>query len=239
MERVTDTSLSGLDRLRAALAASPLPGAAPLLHQVDDYIAPRLANLDAPLLAVVGGSGSGKTTLLKMLTGLLKPASGTVEVRGTIQMVFQDPRGSLNPRLRVGRSIKEAGPDVAQALVDVGLHPSDAQKYPHEFSGGQHQRISIARALVGRPDILLADEAVSALDVTVRRQILELLDRLVDEYGLTLVFVTHDLGVVKEMCSSVAVVHEGRIVEHGPVDEIWEHPQHSYTQRLLAAAKLP
>lgn len=190
-------------------------------------------------LAVVGGSGSGKTTLLKMLTGLLKPASGTIEIHGKIQMVFQDPRGSLNPRLRVGRSIKEGGPDVAQALVDVGLQPSDAKKYPHEFSGGQRQRISIARALVGRPDILLADEAVSALDVTVRRQILELLDRLVDEYGLTLVFVTHDLGVVKEICSSVAVVHEGRIVEHGPVDEIWEHPQHPYTQRLLAAAKLP
>ncbi|MCQ9337344.1 ABC transporter ATP-binding protein [Corynebacterium phoceense] len=188
-------------------------------------------------VGLIGESGSGKSQTALSIMGLVAH-SGEVELDGKAAMVFQEPLSALDPLMKISRQLHYAGA-TPESLKDVDLDPAVAKRYPHELSGGQRQRISIARALVGRPDILLADEAVSALDVTVRRQILELLDRLVDEYGLTLVFVTHDLGVVKEMCSSVAVVHEGRIVEHGPVDEIWEHPQHSYTQRLLAAAKLP
>lgn len=152
-------------------------------------------------------------------------------------MVFQDPRGSLDPRMTVGRSIAEPG-DVSRArveevLAEVGLDPSAADKYPHEFSGGQRQRISIARALSVHPEVLLADEAVSALDVSVRAQILNLLQRLSREYGLTTVFVSHDLGVIHEICSDVAVFQGGRIVERGSSDAVYTNPQHAYTQQLL------
>ncbi|HKM24226.1 MAG TPA: ATP-binding cassette domain-containing protein, partial [Corynebacterium sp.] len=189
-------------------------------------------------LGVVGGSGSGKTTLLRQLAGLDSPTSGTVRVDAGVQVVFQDPQSSLNPRLRVGRSVAEGGGDrsrVLEVLAEVGLPPDAAERYPHQFSGGQRQRISIARAVAGKPEILLADEPVSALDVSVRAQVLELLDRLVDEYGLTLVFISHDLSVVREVCSTVAVMHKGRIVEHGPTEEVWADPQDEYTRSLLAA----
>jgi len=189
-------------------------------------------------LGIVGGSGSGKTTLLRQLAGLDSPTSGTVRVDAGVQVVFQDPQSSLNPRLRVGRSVAEGGGDharVLEVLAEVGLPPDAAERYPHQFSGGQRQRISIARAVAGRPEILLADEPVSALDVSVRAQVLELLDRLVDEYGLTLVFISHDLSVVREVCSTVAVMYRGRIVEHGPTETVWADPQDEYTRSLLAA----
>ena len=191
-------------------------------------------------LGVVGGSGSGKTTLLRQFAGLDSPDSGTVAVDAGVQVIFQDPQSSLNPRLRIGRSVAEGmrRPDqtrVAEFLAEVGLPADTAGRLPHQFSGGQRQRISIARAVAGKPEILLADEPVSALDVSVRAQVLDLLDRLVDEYGLTLVFISHDLSVVREVCSTVAVMHQGRIVEYGPTEQIWAAPQHEYTRSLLAA----
>lgn len=191
-------------------------------------------------LGVVGGSGSGKTTLLRQLAGLDVPDSGTVTVDAGVQVVFQDPQSSLNPRLRIGTSVAEGMPRpdqtrVAEVLAEVGLPTDAAGRFPHQFSGGQRQRISIARAVAGKPEILLADEPVSALDVSVRAQVLDLLDRLVDEYGLTLVFISHDLSVVREVCSTVAVMHQGQIVEHGPTERIWADPQHEYTRSLLAA----
>ena len=191
---------------------------------------------------LVGGSGSGKSTLLKMIAGLTQPTSGTIDVSGSLQMVFQDPQGSLDPRMTVRSIIAEGLPDkrnvparVEEVLNAVGLLPEHADRYPHEFSGGQRQRISIARAIIGRPEILLADEAVSALDVSVRSQILDLLNSLVADLDLTLLFISHDLAVVRQLCTHVAVMHEGEIVEQGPIESIWENPQHSYTQALLLA----
>ena len=190
---------------------------------------------------LVGGSGSGKSTLLNMIAGLTQPTSGNVTVSGSLQMVFQDPQGSLDPRMTVRSIIAEGLPEkhdvtaqVDKVLAAVGLLPEHATRYPHEFSGGQRQRISIARAIVGNPDILLADEAVSALDVSVRLQILDLLNSLVEQLDLTLLFISHDLAVVRQLCTHVAVMHEGEIVEQGPIEQIWENPQHSYTQALLS-----
>ena len=191
-------------------------------------------------LGIVGASGSGKSTLLKLIAGLEAPTAGNIEVKAGVQMVFQDPFSSLNPRLRIGRIIAEGGGSdehSAEILAEVGL-PTDATgRLPHEFSGGQRQRISIARSVAGHPDILLADEAVSALDVSVRSQVLDLLDSLVDDYGLTLVFVSHDLHVVRQICDEVIVMRDGQIVEAGAVDKIWQDPAHDYTARLLAAAR--
>lgn len=208
---------------------------------------------------IVGGSGSGKSTLLKILGGLDKPDEGHVELFGsplsefsrkdlsqTVQLVFQDPASSLDPRMPIGLSIAEPlrgrglnkqqrMARVAEVLIDVGLDPEMATRLPHEFSGGQRQRISIARALSVRPKILLADEPVSALDVSVRAQVLALLDRMAADYGLTLLFVSHDLAVVRELCTHVAVVNHGRIVEYGLTENIWQNPQDPYTQALLQA----
>ena len=190
---------------------------------------------------LVGGSGSGKSTLLNMIARLTQPTSGNVTVSGSLQMVFQDPQGSLDPRMTVRSIIAEGLPEkhdvtaqVDKVLAAVGLLPEHATRYPHEFSGGQRQRISIARAIVGNPDTLLADEAVSALDVSVRLQILDLLNSLVEQLDLTLLFISHDLAVVRQLCTHVAVMHEGEIVEQGPIEQIWENPQHSYTQALLS-----
>ena len=209
---------------------------------------------------IVGESGCGKSTLLRLLTALDEPTSGRVEVAGepiagrperqlrwlrdSMQIVFQDPMGSLDPRMnvtdiiaeplhRASRSERRAR--VEELLEQVGLPLGSADKYPHEFSGGQRQRIAIARALVTRPKILIADEAVSALDVSVRAQVLNLLDDLVEEYQLTLVFVSHDLNVVRHSCDAVAVMNAGRIVECGPADAVIESPQHPYTAELVAA----
>lgn len=195
-------------------------------------------------LGIVGGSGSGKTTLLKILAGLDKPTSGTVSVEGGTQMVFQDPQSSLNPRMKIrdivaepliGWKTEDKNHRVVEVLGEVGLGPEVLDRYPHEFSGGQRQRISIARALGPKPAILLADEPVSALDVSVRKQVLDLLSRLVDEYGITLVFVSHDLNVVRHICTTVVVMDRGQIVERGPVDKVYANPAHDYTRILLDA----
>ncbi|WP_253858854.1 ABC transporter ATP-binding protein [Prauserella alba] len=222
----------------------------------------RGVSLDVPRgrrFGIVGESGSGKSTLVRLLAALDRPTAGTVTFEGQriddrreselgflrrrLQIVFQDPMGSLDPRMRVrdiiseplGRTRDRDG-RVAELLDAVGLPADAGAQYPHRFSGGQRQRISIARALAPRPEVLIADEAVSALDVLVRKQILELLTRLVDEYALTLVFVSHDLGVVRKMCEEVVVMRRGEIVEHGPVDEVYDAPRHDYTRELIAAA---
>jgi ABC-type glutathione transport system ATPase component len=209
---------------------------------------------------IVGESGSGKSTLLRLLAGLDRPTSGSVVVDGTdiaglpearlgflrkrLQLVFQDPMSSLDPRMRVRDIIAE--PLVAQGigarqgrvselLAAVGLSPDAADRFPHQFSGGQRQRISIARALAPRPGILLADEPVSALDVSVRAQVLNLITDLVADLALTLVFVSHDLSVVRHLCDRVAVMHQGQIVETGPTRGVYDHPQHPYTRALVSA----
>ncbi|TDC00342.1 ABC transporter ATP-binding protein [Nonomuraea longispora] len=208
---------------------------------------------------IVGESGSGKSTLLRLLCALDRPTSGSIRfdgqeisgrpekrlrfLRENLQIVFQDPMSSLDPRMRVRDLVAEplvalglpAGDRVKELLADVGLPPEAADRYPHQFSGGQRQRIAIARALAPRPQVLVADEPVSALDVSVRGQILNLLADLVDDLGLTLVFVSHDLSVVRHVCETVAVMNAGEIVETGPVDDVWEAPAHPYTQELLRA----
>jgi oligopeptide/dipeptide ABC transporter ATP-binding protein len=209
---------------------------------------------------IVGESGCGKSTLLRLLAGLDRPTAGRIVVEGTdiaplperrlrflrdrLQMVFQDPMSSLDPRMRVRDIVAEPlvaqgirAPDerVVELLAEVGMPAAAVERYPHQFSGGQRQRISIARALAPSPGLLLADEPVSALDVSVRAQVLNLISDLVDELELTLVFVSHDLSVVRHLCDRVAVMNAGEIVETGPVEQVWRDPQHHYTQRLLAA----
>ncbi|MEZ2120792.1 dipeptide ABC transporter ATP-binding protein [Corynebacterium sp. CCM 9203] len=197
-------------------------------------------------LGIVGGSGSGKTTLLRILAGLESPTTGTVTHAERAQVVFQDPMGSLDPRMRIGAIVEEpllglglSGEErrtrVAEVLGEVGIGADAVNRFPHEFSGGQRQRISIARALSVKPDVLFADEAVSALDVSVRAQVLNLLSDLVADYGLALFFVSHDLSVIRQMCSDVLVLNHGDVVEAGPVDRIWANPQADYTRELLAA----
>lgn len=213
-------------------------------------------------MGVVGESGSGKSTLLRILAGLDQPTSGSVivagnEVKGArekqllqlrqnLQIVFQDPMGSLDPRMSVAQIVSEPllvpgrkenaeirHEMVCEMLERVGLEPAHAARYPHEFSGGQRQRISIARALICRPRVVVADEPVSALDVSVRAQVLNLLAELVDEYGLTLVFVSHDLHVVRHLCDTVIVMQSGEIVEAGATETVYTNPGHPYTKKLI------
>ncbi|AZA11910.1 ATP-binding cassette domain-containing protein [Corynebacterium gerontici] len=191
-------------------------------------------------LGLVGGSGSGKTTLLRILAGLDQPTQGHVRSDGSTRMVFQDPLGSLDPKMRIREILRESNPlanteDMEHALSEVGI-PGDALlKYPHQFSGGQRQRISIARAVVAQPRILLADEPVSALDVSVRAKVLKMLDTLVEQHSLSMVFVSHDLAVIRSVCDTVAVMHDGKIVEKASTEAIFTRPQHEYTRKLLAA----
>lgn len=209
-------------------------------------------------LGVVGESGSGKSTLGRMLVGLLEPSSGQVrhagdEARGIpagVQMVFQDPVSSLNPRRSVGESIADplraagerdeaAVRDRVGALLErVGLERGHYDRYPHEFSGGQRQRVGIARALAPRPRLIVCDEPVSALDVTTQAQVTALLAELQQELGIALVFIAHDLAVVRQVSDRVAVMRGGEIVEEGPVDEVYERPAHPYTRQLLDAVPL-
>ena len=214
-------------------------------------------------LALVGESGSGKTSLARAILRLVQPSAGTVVFDGTdllalsgdplrrmrrrVQVVFQDPKASLDPRMTVGRIIREGidihriatGADaehrVEQLLGEVGLEGADAARYPHEFSGGQRQRIAIARALAVEPEFLVLDEAVSALDVTVRRQILDLLATLQRERGLSYLFIAHDLSVVERIAARVAVMQRGRILECAPTRQLFEAPTADYTRALLAA----
>lgn len=213
--------------------------------------------------ALVGESGSGKSTIAKLVVGLLAASEGTIEFDGNtmagtsgtamrdlrrrFQMIFQDPFASLNPRWRVGDIIAEPihtfgllkGADVtnrvAELLDTVGLSAKDAEKFPHEFSGGQRQRIAIARALSSKPEFIVCDEPTSALDVSVQAQILNLMKDLQDEMGLTYLFISHDLSVVRHMASRIGVLYLGRLVEVADGKRLFSNPQHPYTQMLLDA----
>ncbi|MFJ8851630.1 dipeptide ABC transporter ATP-binding protein [Streptomyces sp. NPDC102437] len=198
-------------------------------------------------LGIVGESGSGKTTLGRMLVGLLEPTSGRLTRDARVQMVFQDPVSSLNPRRSVGESVADPlrargqrdeaaiRVRVRDLLTRVGLDPDSHDRYPHEFSGGQRQRVGIARALAAEPELIVCDEAVSALDVTTQAQVTALLAELQRELGLALVFIAHDLAVVRQVSDRVAVMRQGRIVEEGAVDQVYGNPRDPYTKQLLAA----
>ncbi|MEU9863307.1 dipeptide ABC transporter ATP-binding protein [Streptomyces sp. NPDC047971] len=219
-------------------------------------------------LGIVGESGCGKSTVAKMLVNLERPTSGSIRYKGddittlspkalravrrNIQMVFQDPYTSLNPRMTVGDIIGEPyeiHPEVApkgdrrrkvQDLLDVvGLNPEYINRYPHQFSGGQRQRIGIARGLALQPEIIVADEPVSALDVSVQAQVVNLLEKLQDEFSLSYVFIAHDLSIVRHISDRVGVMYLGRIVEIGTDAQIYDHPTHPYTQALLSAVPVP
>ena len=215
-------------------------------------------------LGVVGESGSGKSTLARLVMALEAPTAGTVwfegrdlhalpagelrRVRAGLQMVFQDPFGSLDPRQPVARIVAEPleaqrigtpaerRERAGEMLAAVGLRTADLDKYPHEFSGGQRQRIAIARALVTRPKLIVADEPVSALDVSVQAQVLNLMQDLQDRFGLSYLLISHDLAVVNLVCDEVIVLHQGCVVESGPAERLFRSPEHEYTRRLLAAA---
>jgi peptide/nickel transport system ATP-binding protein len=242
------------------LPRETLFGAAPTVQALSDLSFTLHAGRS---LGVVGESGSGKSTLARLVMALEVPTSGRVvldgldlhglapaalrRARSKVQMVFQDPFGSLDPRRTVLQTVAEplavllGAPRAeqqrraAEALDAVGLRAADLAKYPHEFSGGQRQRIAIARALITRPKLIVADEPVSALDVSVQAQVLNLMQDLQDQFGVTYLFISHDLSVVDLVCDEVIVLKDGRIVEQGDPDTLFRRPQHPYTQRLLAA----
>ena len=227
------------------------------VHAVDNV---SLEIVTGEVLGLVGESGCGKSTLGRMIAGILPPSSGAAKLDGRpvmgsarrpvktttrIQMVFQDPFASLDPRMRVGDAIaegpiahglvtaSEAPAYVARRLADVGLPVDVAGRYPHQFSGGQRQRIAIARALAMQPDVLICDEPVASLDVSIQAQIINLFLKLRRELGLTMLFISHDLGVVRHICDRVAIMYLGRIVETGRTSEVYAAPRHPYTRALL------
>ncbi|GAA2835573.1 peptide/nickel transport system ATP-binding protein [Aminobacter aminovorans] len=218
-------------------------------------------------LGIVGESGSGKSTLARMLLGLDTPTAGSIDfdgkellklsaaetfkVRRRMQFVFQDPTASLNPRMTVQQIVSEPwaihsgvlpkhqwAQRVTELLQKVGLLPEHAERYPHQFSGGQRQRIAIARSLALQPELIVCDEAVSALDVSIQAQIIDLLKELRRDMGLSYVFIAHDLALVRDFATSVVVMYQGRIVEQGPTEQVYGDPQHDYTRRLLAASEV-
>lgn len=222
-------------------------------------------------LGLVGESGSGKSTIGRLLTRLLDPTSGHMPYHGSagtqdlatltqsqyrplrsdIQIIFQDPYASLNPRMRIRDVLAEAldthglakgaarQPRIEQLLQQVGLRPEHADRFPHEFSGGQRQRIGIARALAVEPQFIVADEPLSALDVSIQAQVVNLLGELKEQLGLTLLFISHDLDVVEYLCDRVVVLYLGRVMEIAPTEALYANPQHPYTRALLAAAPIP
>lgn len=245
----------------ADLSRKPLLGAAPRTEVLKGL------SFDIPkgeVLGIVGGSGSGKSTLGRALIRLIEPDAGSIRFEGTdiahmsenelrplrrrFQMIFQDPMSSLNPRRRVGGII--AGPlslqgfdniaaRVDEALDMVGLPRQFAARYPHELSGGQRQRVGIARAIALKPDFILADEIVSGLDVSSQAQILNVLETLVRELGLTLAFISHDLSVIRRLCTRILVLYQGEIVENALTPELFSNPKAAYTRTLLDAIPLP
>ncbi|MGY6694915.1 MAG: ABC transporter ATP-binding protein [Roseinatronobacter sp.] len=251
VRHVTKTFGAQKPGLDAVLAGLRLARRARPVHAVSDV---SFSVTRREVLGVVGESGCGKSTLGRMVAGLLQPSSGeVVQVVApgekprplARQMIFQDPFSSLNPRQRVAELIGEAPrvhrivptADLADYTSDMmercGIDPSYAGRFAHQFSGGQRQRIGIARALAVRPDMLIADEAVSALDVSVQAQIINLFLQLRDEFGLTYLFISHDLGVVRHLSDRVLVMYLGRVVEQGPVGEVFETPNHPYTHALI------
>jgi len=219
------------------------------------------------ILGLVGESGSGKSTLGKVIAGLHSKTKGSIKYNGELlpdeysakdflrlskemQMIFQDPYSSLNPRMTVGEIIgeglslrKEAKASVQKKVQDwllkVGLHPDHASRFPHEFSGGQRQRIGIARALIVEPKFVICDEPISALDVSVQAQVIKLLQKLKNDFGLTLLFIAHDLSMVRHISDRIAVLYLGQIMEIGPADQVFFHAKHPYTQKLNSSNPLP
>jgi peptide/nickel transport system ATP-binding protein len=253
MQRTRDTALVKVADLGRSFDVS-----APLLHRIVTRAGRKVVRAvdgvtfsieQGTTFSIVGESGCGKSTITRLVAGLDRPTAGTISFHTPdgkpirLQMVFQDPVGSLNPRWRIGRSITEPmdrgmskakrRERVAELLQTVGLAPGDGAKYPHEFSGGQRQRISIARALAADAELLLLDEPTSALDVSVQAQILNLLKDLQVRLGLTYLFISHNLSVVRFLTDRIGVMYLGRLVEEGPGRAVFDSPQHPYTRLLL------
>jgi len=250
LTRVFDVSKPWLNRVIERLPKRFLTAVSDVSFEIEER----------SVYALVGESGSGKSTIGKMVVGLLKPSQGTVQIDGVdlmrasdaeidrirsdIQMIFQDPFASLNPRWRVrdiivepmaARGGKTEG--LAEKLLEqVGLSPLDAGKFPHEFSGGQRQRICVARALASEPKLIVCDEPTSALDVSVQAQVLNLMSDLRDEFGLTYLFISHDLTVVQHMADRIGVLYLGRLVEEAAPGDLFDAPLHPYTRMLIEAA---
>jgi len=243
------------------MSRKPIIGAAPKLQILKDIT---IDIKRGDVVGIVGGSGSGKSTLGRVMLRLLEPSRGKIyfndidithltesqlrPLRRKFQMIFQDPMSSLNPRHRVsgiiGGPLKLQGFQdidvlINQALDHVGLSLDFKSRYPHELSGGQRQRVGIARAIALRPDFILADEIVSGLDVSSQAQVLSLLQNLVTELGLTLVFISHDLSVVRRLCDKIIVLQDGEVIEQAKAKKLFEEPKHAYTKELLSAIPLP
>ena len=233
------------------------------VHAVDDV---SLQLQEGHTLGIVGESGCGKSTLARCIVRLLEPTSGSLRFRGTdithlkrkqlepirreVQLVFQDPTSSLNPRKRVGQIVggpmrlhgiekEKVEPRVRDLLERVGLNPEHINRFPHEFSGGQRQRIGVARALAVDPRLIVLDEPVSALDVSIQAQVINLLDDLQDDFGLSYVFIAHDLSVVRHVSDYIAVMYLGKVMELSPAKELYDKPIHPYTEALLGAIPIP